>query len=170
MAALALGQPGIDKGHAVARELALLCLADWLAALSGTAEARPLPARADELTRRGSGAALICCRLGERVLGTVLLPLGVLQRIGVVSAAGSPAPQAKLHHRAASALPARLRLKATLGDTALTIKELRDISVGDVLVLDHPLETPLALRLGGVQVGRAYPGVQDGRVGVELSK
>ncbi|AXQ28066.1 FliM/FliN family flagellar motor switch protein [Solimonas sp. K1W22B-7] len=169
LAALALGQSAQESGHAVASELALLCLADCFAEVTGLAEVRLLPGAVAQPSR-GSGAALLCCRLEGRPLGALLLPLTLLQRMGLVAAAASPAPPAALGYRAAAVTTARLSLSATLADTSLTIKDLREIAVGDVVMLNHSLETPLTLRLGGRPAGRGYPGIQGGNLAVELSK
>lgn len=169
LAGMALGQSGQGSDHQVARELALLCMADYLAELTGLGEGRPSTGGVAAPVR-GSGTALLSCRMGERSLGALLLPLALLQRMGVVAATSSLAPTATLGPRAAAVMPARLQLSATLNDTSLTIKDLREIAVGDVLMLNHSLDAPLTLRLGGKPAGSAYPGVRSGRLSVELSK
>lgn len=169
LVAMALGQSAEQTDHPVARELTLLCLADYLTGLTGLAEVQPVSAKMTPPSR-GCGTALLECRQGDRVLAALLLPLPLLQRMGVVNTKSTPAPSAALKHRAAAVMPARLRLSATLTDTPLTIKELREIAVGDVLILSHALNAPLTLRLNGHKAGHAHPGVQGGRLSVELSK
>lgn len=169
LVAMALGQGAQQTDHPVARELTLLCLADYLASLTGMADARPVSSKVPPPSR-GCGTALLECRQGDRLLAALLLPLPLLQRIGVVNTKASSAPSAVLKHRAAAVMPARLRLSATLTDTPLTIKDLREIAVGDVLILSHALNAPLTLRLNGHKAGHAHPGVQGGRLSVELSK
>lgn len=171
LSSLVLGQGEQQSDHKVALQLAQSCMMDWLAALTSDSELRlqavspPL-----ELESRGSGAARLDCRLGARTLFSATLPLPLLRRIGVVEAKPAAAPAAELTRRSAAVLPAAVRIDATLSDTALTIKDLREIAVGDVLVLNHSLDSPLSLRIGGGVAGRAYPGVSGGRLGVELSK
>lgn len=161
-------QPG---DHPVSLRLAQSCMVDWLAVLASDARVCPLSAGLPtSLEDRGSGAARVACQWGGRVLFAATLPLPLLRRIGVVEARSAGAPAAELARRSAAVLPAGLRIDATLSDTALTIKDLREISVGDVLVLNHPLDAPLSLRIGGIAAGRAYPGVSGQRLGVELSK
>jgi hypothetical protein len=171
LSSLLLAQGEQPGDHPLALRLAQSCMLDWLAVLAPDAKACALPAGLPAgLEDRGSGAARIVCQREGRVVFAVTLPLPLLRRIGVVEARSAEAPAAELVRRSAAVLPARLRIDATLSDTALTIKDLREISVGDVLILNQSLDAPLSLRIGSIAAGRAYPGVSGQRLGVELSK
>lgn len=57
------------------------------------------------------------------------------------------APTTPLASRLAAAAPTTLRLEATLGAVTLSLAEVRDLAVGDILVLDRTVSEPADLSL-----------------------
>lgn len=67
-------------------------------------------------------------------------------------------------------LKAEVNLLAELGRSTLTVKELRALSVGDVLLLDTNASDPLVLKIEGVPKMRGVPIVHKGHIALQISK
>jgi flagellar motor switch protein FliM len=57
----------------------------------------------------------------------------------------------------------RLTLRATLQETTIRREELEELSVGDIITTDHPVDQPLIVTVNGVPRFLASPGILQGR-------
>lgn len=121
---------------------------------------------ADDL-RKGAGSAWLEARFGGVPVARLVVSLGALRRLGMLTVAASRA-QEKCVARAGAVMSARIPLTISLADTPMTIKELRGLAVGDVLVLAQSLDAPLTVRAGNTDAGRAHLGCSNNRYAVEL--
>jgi flagellar motor switch protein FliM len=62
----------------------------------------------------------------------------------------------------------RVPVRMELGVTSLTAFELKKLQVGDVVTLDTVISEPVKVRVADTLTLYGQPGVQDGRVGVQL--
>lgn len=62
----------------------------------------------------------------------------------------------------------RVSLSVDLGDTNLSVQEVSDLSVGDVILLDQRVEEDLELKVEGRPKFYAKPGIHRGNIGVQI--
>ncbi len=61
-------------------------------------------------------------------------------------------------------------VKVSLGEATVTVRELLDLSVGDVIRLDTRTDEPLSVRVGDKRKFLAKPGRVGSRLAVEITK
>jgi len=64
---------------------------------------------------------------------------------------------------------AQISLRVVLGTTSITIRELLDLQVGDVVPLDHRVDADLTVMIGDNQKFYAKPGIQNKRLAVQIT-
>ncbi len=64
---------------------------------------------------------------------------------------------------------AKLPVRVVLGSTRVTVRELLDLQVGDVVSLDQKVSEDLAVLVGGRPKFRARPGTVNNRLGVQIT-
>jgi len=65
---------------------------------------------------------------------------------------------------------AKIPLSIELGNTDLTLRELLNLNVGNVIRLDNPIDEPLRLKVGKKTKFLVKPGVKRGKVSVRIIK
>ncbi len=63
-----------------------------------------------------------------------------------------------------------LTVRAAFNDTTSTVRDILNLSVGDVIQLDHKQNEPVTVMVGPLKKFRAALGVKDGRYAVKLSE
>ncbi len=113
----------------------------------------------------------------ESVRGTVQLvvPYGTIEPIRQNLATGMQAEGGDADQSWGEQLTAHLNaapVEATvqLGSTPVTVRELLDLRVGDILALDQDAGGPLRLRVGGRDKFEVTPVARAGHVGVRVEK
>ncbi len=129
----------------------------------------------DKLTGAGkqpSGSG--CIALGIAVAGsdmlTVRLAAGALVPALKARLGGSRRAGAAPRSRVEALKQTRLEAEAILGRAELALGDLRELSVGDVLILDRALRDPVELRLadGGRTIGRGGLARNGGRISIQF--
>ena len=154
------GQTLSEGDHAVLEAFAGAALQDLVSILDET-----FRAAAD-----GNGPRLrISLSLGGGDLLAVTLPRHVLVpalRARLAAARGNrDVPRSRLGALASTKVTA----EAVLGQAELSFADLSNLGVGDVVILDRPLQEPVDLRLsGGQRIGRGRLSRNGGRVAIQL--
>ena len=110
----------------------------------------------------GQGGAIIgLTDSGSSALLTLAVPFAVLLPL-CLEDLPPPRPRPEpLSSRAYSVGSTRLSIEAGLGQAEMTLKDLRNLAVGDVLVLDKALDEPAELSLAGTEALLAQASIAD---------
>jgi flagellar motor switch/type III secretory pathway protein FliN len=106
----------------------------------------------------------------ERAAGDAELEIGD-GRVGLAVARDAVVGEVRTHYSARDmALPdeAHLELTVALGTTQLTVRQIVELSVGQIVALGRPLAGPFELRVQGRVVGRGELIDMDGELGVRI--
>lgn len=114
---------------------------------------------------RWSGAARALLACGSELV----VDAGGLAALGKRVAAPAPEPK-PLAAMALAAMHRRVRVQARLADCTLDVGGLQGLQPGDVVRLDHPLSTPLAVHVsGGALLFSGFLAARAGCKAVELA-
>jgi flagellar motor switch/type III secretory pathway protein FliN len=146
-AALGIDLSGLtltECDHRVLDEFALAAVKDLLTAL-------------DALAQGGDGPSL-CVTLGfdGREMVSVVLPANALIPAMKVAMNGVRGCDAPLKSRIEGLKPSKLIVQGLLGTAEVGLNDLRDLAIGDVVVLDNSLKSLIELKLSdnGQCIGR----------------
>lgn len=116
-------------------------------------------------TKIGETSGMINLCLPHVVLEDILPKLTAHHWLSSDKKTGSTAEQEAVKQKIKLA---RLPLTAELGQCQITLKELMDLTPGDVIPLDQPAEAPLVVRLGNRPKFLAQAGTVRGKVAVQI--
>jgi len=163
--------PGPAKLGPFARAVASACRQDLVARISaliglalGAERAVPLPAA---LARTNSGAveAVLAAPPGLRLVLSADLAMPWRTK----SARYTPVTREPLSAATTALAERLLSLQVELEGCELDVAALQGLQIGDVVRLNHGLDTPVAVRHAGESLCRAYLGCRDSRKAVELA-
>lgn len=168
---LLFGAVAAAQPSALAREVADAALADlarrWLKAppdVAASAEAPPADA-----WHRASGAVAVQLDCGGGTTLDLLLD-GNLTARWLATRPRETRAAAPLHALPQAIGVAPLRLAASVGDAVIDVATLQSLAIGDVVVLDLPVDRPLRLSIAGGAAPRgAYLGSHHGRRALQLT-
>lgn len=183
MAQLLLKSPSLPKGSSLVEQVAAQALADCIAGLDAALTVSPGNAGRHRVAakpaaipaphyRPWSGAVHVRLPLSEALALTLhLAPARVAALLATATGAsgGTPRPALVSLNEALAAHSTRLRVELAAVD--ISVGNLQSLTVGDVLVLPHPLTQTLQVKTTqGLSLCEGYLGQQQGQRAIELIK
>lgn len=94
-----------------------------------------------------------------------LLTSAIIARVG-----GRTSNLPPLQRRSKTLGATRVTLSAVLGNVALTVKDVEELAIGDVLILDRSLDNPVEIRIqpGQALVSQGTLETQDNRIAIRI--
>jgi flagellar motor switch protein FliM len=106
--------------------------------------------------------------VGDHQVHLLVPRTGVWAKLGAPTARAKPAPAAPSEQIRALVGEMAVELTVVLGSAELTMRDLANLSAGDVVVLRQKVDRPLDGQLGGTTKYRVWPGVVGERVAVVI--
>lgn len=116
-------------------------------------------------TKIGDTSGMINLCLPHVGLEDVLPKLTAHHMLSVNKKTGHPEEQIAVKQKIKRT---QLPLTAELGQCSITLKELMDLTPGDVIPLDQPTDAPLVVKLGNRPKFLAQPGTVKGKIAVQI--
>jgi flagellar motor switch/type III secretory pathway protein FliN len=107
---------------------------------------------------------------GCDTLVAIAIPFALLIKLCRQALPRARPPATALQSRREAVTPTGIRLEATLGSALLGLADVRDLAVGDLLVLDRTVDDTVELSVAGVPVGQGVLTEIDGQAALILQR